>query len=197
MKQAVLVLVCALSSSVLVGCSEQPKSVEGWKPVPVARLDAGQEEQLALADRAKTAMFGELMSTLMGELGKGGPAGAIHVCKEEAPRIAAETSKQLGVKIGRTSWKLRNPQNSAPAWAVELLADRPTEPRATAGPDGALGVMLPIKVSAPCLSCHGPADAISDAVREALSKDYPEDEATGFASGDLRGWFWIEVPASK
>ena len=33
-------------------------------------------------------------------------------------------------------------------------------------------------------------------VKEALAASYPADRATGFREGDLRGWFWIEVPAA-
>ena len=32
-------------------------------------------------------------------------------------------------------------------------------------------------------------------VREALATHYPADQATGFQTGDLRGWFWVTVPA--
>jgi hypothetical protein len=28
-----------------------------------------------------------------------------------------------------------------------------------------------------------------------LAKTYPGDRATGFAAGELRGWFWLEIPA--
>ena len=45
-----------------------------------------------------------------------------------------------------------------------------------------------------CLACHGPAEALDEEVRVALAELYPEDRATGFRSGDLRGWFWVEVP---
>jgi len=31
-------------------------------------------------------------------------------------------------------------------------------------------------------------------VREQLSTHYPDDAATGYQAGDLRGWFWVEVP---
>jgi hypothetical protein len=36
---------------------------------------------------------------------------------------------------------------------------------------------------------------IPDEVKQTLAKEYPDDQATGFEEGDLRGWFWIEVPA--
>jgi hypothetical protein len=44
--------------------------------------------------------------------------------------------------------------------------------------------------------CHGPREMIADEVQTALSAHYPEDRAVGFSEGDLRGWFWIEVPLS-
>ena len=46
-----------------------------------------------------------------------------------------------------------------------------------------------------CLQCHGKVDDLAPEVRDVLAKNYPQDRATGFAAGDLRGWFWVEVPA--
>jgi len=46
-----------------------------------------------------------------------------------------------------------------------------------------------------CVVCHGDPAQIPDAVLAALAARYPDDRATGFAEGDLRGWFWVEVPA--
>jgi hypothetical protein len=42
--------------------------------------------------------------------------------------------------------------------------------------------------------CHGSPESIPAVVKEALSEQYPEDQAIGFEAGSLRGWFWIEVP---
>ncbi|MBL9120512.1 MAG: DUF3365 domain-containing protein [Phycisphaerae bacterium] len=124
----------------------------------------------------------------------GGPAGAIDVCRTQAPRIAAEVAQESGVRIGRTGVRLRNPANAAPAWAAPLLATRPTAPQALRAPDGTLGVILPIRLGSMCVACHGPADTLAADVRTALATHYPADQATGFQDGDLRGWFWIEVP---
>ena len=46
------------------------------------------------------------------------------------------------------------------------------------------------------MTCHGPKDKISEEVKGQLAKLYPNDTATGFQTGDLRGWFWVEVPTS-
>ena len=79
-------------------------------------------------------------------------------------------------------------------WAQDLVKERIGEPVYLAGPAGELGALLPIRLKAECQMCHGPAEQIVDEVKAAIAENYPEDQATGFAAGDLRGWFWVEVP---
>ena len=43
-----------------------------------------------------------------------------------------------------------------------------------------------------CLQCHG--ENLHGEVVEQLANHYPHDQATGFAVGDIRGAFTIEVP---
>jgi hypothetical protein len=144
---------------------------------------------------ARDAMSGRLLDKLTEVLGASGPVAAIEVCRQRAPEIAAETGQKLGVAIGRTSFRLRNPKNTPPEWARSLIEARPTDPRFIPLPDNGLGALLPIRVKAECLMCHGPRDQILPAIQDALQTHYPEDQATGFQAGDLRGWFWVTVPA--
>lgn len=167
-----------------------------WTPIDGAALNPAQSAQRDRALAARDAMAQALFARLESEIRASGAAGAIGVCAEEAPRIAAETAQAHGVHIGRTSHRLRNPSNLAPEWAEPLLADRPDQPRFSAGSEGTLGVALPIRLAPNCLACHGEAGAIAPDVRAALSARYPDDRATGFASGEVRGWFWVEAPAS-
>ena len=60
--------------------------------------------------------------------------------------------------------------------------------------DGHLGVLLPIRLKAQCLMCHGPKEQVLPDVQAAIGRAYPNDQATGFQEGDLRGWFWLSVP---
>ena len=53
-----------------------------------------------------------------------------------------------------------------------------------------MGYVEPIVAQPLCLTCHG--KAISEATRAALAERYPDDKATGFEKGDLRGLFWVE-----
>jgi hypothetical protein len=45
-----------------------------------------------------------------------------------------------------------------------------------------------------CAACHGAPDTFDPAVRAELRDLYPRDRAVGFAEGEIRGWFWVEVP---
>ena len=174
-----------------------PAVAPGWDRVPEDALDATQRAQRDRALAARKALFEDLFRTLSEEIGKGGPASAIDVCKERAPAIAEAASKAHGVRIGRTSFRLRNPKNAGPAWVAALTVDRPETSRFAAGPRGELGAVLPIKVQTACLQCHGTEDAVPEEVRRRLREAYPDDQATGFRDGDLRGWFWVEVPGSS
>ena len=31
-------------------------------------------------------------------------------------------------------------------------------------------------------------------IAASIDETYPDDQATGFAEGDLRGWMWVEAP---
>ena len=134
-----------------------------------------------------------LKSALMEGM-QGGPAVAIEVCSEDAPRIAASLSVN-GVRMGRSSQKLRNPDNAPPEWLVPVLEAYASEegeltPTVVGIDDERTGYAEPIRVQPMCLTCHGKNPQPDIAARlEAL---YPEDAATGFSEGDLRGVFWVE-----
>jgi hypothetical protein len=76
-----------------------------------------------------------------------------------------------------------------------LVDERVESPQILADRTGRLGVLTPIRVGGLCLQCHGQPDDLAPGVVESLERLYPDDQATGFAEGDLRGWFWVEVPA--
>ena len=168
-----------------------------WKVVAAADLGESQRNQKDRAVAAREAMYTRLVSRLGQALGQGGPAAAIPVCQKEAPEIAGQVAREYQVAIGRTSFKLRNAANAPPEWAKPLVADKPAEPVYLAGPDGWLAAFLPIRLQATCITCHGTNDTITPETRQALARYYPQDQATGFQDGDLRGWFWVEVGPGK
>ena len=128
-----------------------------------------------------------------------GPDTAVTACKIEAPRIAAALSVH-GVKLGRSSHRLRNPNNTPPDWVKPVLVDYVAaagglEPRSLSLPDNRVGYVEPILTQPLCLTCHG--DVQDPSLVERIRAEYPQDRATGFAAGELRGVFWVEYPSAE
>ena len=69
------------------------------------------------------------------------------------------------------------------------------EPVSVKLPEGRAGYVEPILTQPLCLTCHG--DVQDPALLERIKADYPEDRATGFEAGELRGVFWIEYPVAE
>ena len=152
-------------------------------------------------DRAKTAaaeLGKRLKSRLMETIGSEGPVAAIRVCSEEAPEIARQVSADSGLTVSRTSLKVRNPDNAPDAreravlelWRNKIEAGTPPsalEPFASDSDDFLW--MKPIVAEPPCLMCHG--SDVPEAVADAIAARYPQDRATGYSAGDLRGAFVV------
>ncbi|VAX09123.1 Cytochrome c family protein [hydrothermal vent metagenome] len=164
-------------------------------------------DQHANESRAAVKEFmGSLKGQLKAALKEGGPVKALNVCNTSAPAIAMVQSKKHGWKIGRTSLKLRNPDNAPDAWEKAVLEK--FEARKTAGEDPKkiehyevvtqdgkqlFRYMKAIPTAEkPCLACHG--EKIQPKVLETLDKLYPQDQARGFKAGDIRGAFTITQP---
>ncbi|MBK7250898.1 MAG: DUF3365 domain-containing protein [Gammaproteobacteria bacterium] len=162
----------------------------------------GDAEAAAAAKRgieAMSALQTRLAGRLMAEMARGGPVAAVGVCRDEAQQLTASVSAELGVEIGRTSHRLRNPLNVARPWVVPLLpayAGRRAEDAGMRIVDlgDRVGVVKPLATQPLCLNCHGDRDAMAPEIREMIAKAYPSDEATGFALGEVRGLIWAEVP---
>ncbi len=149
--------------------------------------------------------FGSLKSELQSALKEGGPVTAISICKLKAPRITKEFSSLSGWYIARTSLKLRNPSNEGDTWEKKVLAD--FESRKADGEDLAnmeyseeiliegkkiFRYMKAIQVMDLCLNCHG--QEVKPGISRILTQLYPNDQATGFSTGDLRGAFTLAKP---
>ncbi len=128
-----------------------------------------------------------------------GPAAAVEACRAQAPQIEASLARE-GVRLGRTSHRLRNPANVAPDWVQPILeaylADASKrEPVGVAVGAGRAGYVEPILLQPLCATCHG--ESLAADVAAKVRELYPDDRAVGFRVGDLRGVFWAEFPASE
>ena len=168
---------------------------------------AGATEQTSETEQAR-AIAMQLQQRLGQELKAGiqagGPRAGIAVCKERAPEIAAELSQQYGVEVGRTALRVRNPNNAPESIHREVLEDfidslasEPNQvPEAWVTTDsGERHYLRAIVMQPQCALCHG--KVIGKPVQQALDEFYPDDEATGFAIGDLRGAFLLKFPLTN
>jgi uncharacterized lipoprotein YmbA len=197
-------IACSLAAALaIVGCqgreSDVPTAELPVQPQAQQRDDADKlpasDPRRAVALKAKDALFEQLSARLKQVLQSGGPAAAIEVCSQEAVKIAESVGREHGVAIGRTSFKLRNPDNAPRDWVRPFVEKQTDTPQHIGLDDGSLGALFPIRLDVKCLMCHGQPDEMLDDVKLELAKRYPDDAATGFKQGDLRGWFWVEVPS--
>jgi hypothetical protein len=137
----------------------------------------------------------ELKSALTAGMAEG-PVAAISVCRDQAPQIA-ESLSTGEIRMGRTSHRLRNPENATPGWVTPVLdgyldQTGSRKPRTVTIDQGREGYVEPILIQPVCLTCHGPA--LADDVAARIAELYPDDRAVGFREGDFRGVFWVEYP---
>lgn len=173
-------------------------------PFATAYANAGDDTLLDEARKVATTLPPKLLVSLQQEISKSGPEGAILVCKDMAPKMASEISAQTGWKIRRVSLKARNEARATPdAWEKTALED--FDRRAAAGEPPAqlekgekvgseYRYVKALPVQPLCLSCHGPADQLSPAVKSALEQHYPNDRATGYSVGQIRGAISVRKP---
>jgi hypothetical protein len=168
----------------------------GASPEPDATELTGQAKASAAA--FATALKSELTAAMQA----GGPLQAIAVCNSKAPAIARDVSLQQGMQVSRVSERSRNPGNAPTEWQAAVLQE--FQARLEAGEDvdslawhdiqvtddgREFRFMKAIPTAPLCLACHG--EAIAAPVAAKLAELYPDDKATGFREGDMRGAFVV------
>jgi len=148
-----------------------------------------------------TALKGELQASLQSR----GPIATIGQCNIHAPAIAAKASRRHGWKVGRTSLRLRNPDNAPDMWEMRVLEMFEKQQRkgakvagleygAVVEKDGrrVFRYMRAIPTQPLCLTCHG--QGLDKKLSQRLRQLYPDDNARGYHAGDLRGAYTVSIP---
>lgn len=176
----------------------------------IATLPAIADEAAWVGEARKTATAipPKLLAVLTEEIQKSGPEQAISVCRDKAPQMAKAASEQTGWNIRRVSLRNRNPKAIPDTWERAALEE--FDRRAAAGEtltsleksevvaDGDKKMqryMKALPTQEICISCHGAKDSLSVAVADQISKLYPEDKATGYRPGEIRGAVTLKRPA--
>lgn len=176
--------------STLLSCQNQDQSMPPEK----------KEALLKTSQEASQKLMKELKTQLVNTMKAGGPPAALEVCHTQAPLIAIGNSTEK-MTLRRTSLKPRNPSNAPKAYEKQILEQWQNAPQAIQakhqiiqtefGPSSLY--MQPITIQKACLQCHGSSDTIHPEVAKKLNTLYPQDQATGYKEGDLRGAVVVEI----
>ncbi len=158
-----------------------------------------QDHRLGLEVQANTIVkqfAGKLKPKLKQAIQSGGFEHAINVCAKEAPAIAKQLSEETGWSVKRVSLKPRNP-NAEPNHferkvltafdARQKLGEPVSQLTYSVKDNEGFHFMKAQPVEAVCLNCHGTNIALN--IKQALAKHYPNDIATGYSLGEVRGAF--------
>ncbi len=147
------------------------------------------------------ATFTALSSQLKSAMKQGGVPYAVTFCNVTAMPITDSLAARYDVDIKRVSMRNRNTDNAPDALEESMISS--LQKMMVASYEGINMVVLdqdenpvyvqPIVLGDQCLQCHGKigTDITADNY-EIIQSLYPDDKATGYRSGDLRGIWRIK-----
>lgn len=197
-----LILSITILLIVVSACSENNAQdnaqQEGTEINDLAQIEKFKHQ----ADLKIKQLSNELKIELSSSMQDGGPLAAVKTCKLKAPEIAHKLSNHLSIK--RTSLKLRNTANAPDTWEQKVLesfekqlasglsADQLVYSEKITTDNGAsFRLMRAIPTQGLCLTCHGDKQTMSEGLVNALQENYPNDLATGYQLGQIRGAFSV------
>ena len=177
----------------------------------LAALPALAQDVGALTAETKKAVLPvvpKVVAAMQDAIASKGVAGAIPVCKEQAPALIKEVRDSTGWSIRRVSLKTRNAERGTPdLWEVRQLADfniraangekpETIEKSEIVSVDGkpVFRYMKALPVGDACLKCHGPVETLDAGLKAKLAETYPQDRATGYSKGEIRGALTVKRP---
>lgn len=161
---------------------------------------AAVDSLLIIAANQAIAQFSsQLQTSLKVALDDGGPLNAVNVCNVVAPDIQTAHVRD-GWFLERVTAKPRNHNNQADSAQLAILAlfENPNAPAFVSQWNDKIKrekfrYYRPIRTNDLCGGCHGDPSIFVAGLNDELKKLYPNDKATGYKSGDLRGMFAIEI----
>lgn len=193
------VLLACACASLVAGCSSSSTGSAAQTAPEPGWVEGARDVAMSVPPK--------LVSKLTATIDKSGPAQAVEVCKEDAPKMARAASEQSGWTVRRVSLKNRNPKAVPDAWERETLEQFDRQRAAGADPadlerwtlvtengQTVRRYMKALPTGTLCLQCHGPADKLGQGVAERLATLYPQDKATGYALGQIRGAMTLSQP---
>ncbi len=189
-----------------VGCESTGEDGVGDHPDALPEREAAVAVELGApaADALADGVFGGL-NRARDELGL---VGALEFCSAEALGLTEEIQESHDPRLDlkRTTLRWRNPANAPDAWEERILdylarlerndPDSVPGELTARGPDETLRYYRVLRTVPMCLNCHGAIPGMAPDVRESIRQRYPDDRATGYREGEVRGVVRVEIPAA-
>ena len=165
---------------------------------PASAENEGVPELKAKAAALIQEYAGKLKTALGAAMQAQGPEGALDVCNKQAPAIAAEVSQGSGWFVARTSLKPRNAASAPDAYERKVMesfnariakgekaADLVSADVVEVNGVKTFRFIKAIPTGDVCITCHG--ENVDPGLKQKILALYPDDQATGFKEGDMRG----------
>jgi hypothetical protein len=175
------------------------QSSPSWPTYKISEAPAELRQAIQRADLVIVSLQDTLVTELSRDMDQGGPALAVRSCHIDTTSAAYRLARHEGIDAGRTSDRLRVPTNAPKPWAAPIVARyagaRAADVEGFAVDLGSrVGVLRPMAERQICAACHGDREKLDPRVRAELDERYPRDRALFFKPGEVRGWFWVELP---
>jgi hypothetical protein len=163
------------------------------------------DEQIILkGDNASALLVKKLGGELKIQMQTNGAIGALHFCSQNALSLTEQVAKETKTSIRRVSINERNPVNKVTAnetallktWEDLLKNGQPLPPYEIVNLSQNTAIYYkPIMINnEACLKCHG---NVEGELAKAIKAAYPEDKATGYKMGDLRGMVAVTIERTR
>ncbi len=161
---------------------------------------SAEDRAIAKGNEVSSILLQKLGGELKNQMQTGGPMGALHFCSQNALTLTDQVAKDTKSTIKRVSINNRNPVNRASKKEIDILNEwdslvkngQPLPAQTLVNQsDSTIMYYKPILINnEACLKCHG---NIEGDLAKAIKASYPEDKATGYKMGDLRGMIAVEI----
>ncbi|WP_103663785.1 c-type heme family protein [Gracilimonas amylolytica] len=180
-----------ITAMIFVGCGNKQEEL----------TETEQTEYLEKGQDLATETQKVLGSNLMKAINEGGPINALEFCNIQAYPLTDSMATALKAHITRVTDKPRNQANIdnkdeltyIASFKEKLGAGEQVSPDISVM-DGKVTGYYPIITNQMCMQCHGSEnDQINEETLAKIKELYPNDQATGYGAGELRGIWVVEM----
>lgn len=192
--RSLLLSLILLSVTLITGCSanKQSSAPQLSEEELNTYLTAGKEH----AVNTQKILAGNLIPAVQ----ERGSAYAVAFCHLEAQTLTDSMATELKASIRRVTDQPRNPANQANHPQLEyideaktLLSSGTDVPGKVFQDDNRVIGYYPIITNQLCMQCYGNPEQIEANTLTKLKNLYPDDKATGYDTGELRGIWVVEM----